>query len=62
MEGKGAWRDDAPLAGGLEEEPLELVDLVLGLLEGDLVRRVVRFGEVGEYRTGLPAMTIRISR
>ena len=49
-------RDDAPLAGSLEEEPLELVDLVLGAREGELVRRVVLVDEVGDDRVGLPAI------
>ena len=54
-------RDDAPLAGGLEEEPLELVDLVLGLVEGELVRRVVLLDEVRDYRVRLPAVAMRVS-
>ena len=49
------------MSRGLEEEPLELVDLVLGLVEGELVRRVVLLDEVRDYRVRLPAIAVRVS-
>ena len=52
----GRRGEDAPLARGLEEEPLELVDLVLGAREGELVRRVVLVDEIRDDRVGLPAI------
>ena len=57
-EDEGEAEGDAPLAGGLEEEPLELVDLVLGEREGELVRRVILVDEVGDDRVGLPAILL----
>ena len=37
---------DAPLTGRLEEEPLQLVDLLLETLDGDLALRIVLVNEV----------------
>ena len=46
--------EDAPLAGGLEEEPLQLVDLLLETLDGDLALRIVLVNEVSQDRVRFP--------
>lgn len=46
--------EDAPLAGGLEEEPLQLVDLLFDALDRDLALRVVLVNEVSQDRVRFP--------
>lgn len=47
-------RVNAPLAGGLEEEPLELPYLVFGRRCGHAVRGIVLLGEVDDDGVRLP--------
>ena len=47
---------DIPLPGGLEEEPLELLDLLGVVVERDLVTSVVLLHEVRDQCTRLPAV------
>ena len=54
-------RKDVPLSGGLEEEPLEEVELLALVDDAELALLVVALGEVIDDRGGLPDHEVAIA-
>ena len=53
------YQADAPLTGGLEEQPLDKLELLVQVLDAQLVLLVIFFDEVQKNRVRFPAVALR---
>lgn len=49
-------REDVPLSGRLEKEPLQLLRLLLEVRGGDLALGIIFLNEIGDDRVRLPTI------